>query len=124
MMCAGYHDGYVSCPGDSGGPLVWNTPDGPVLVGIVSFGEGCARKLKDGVYTRITAYRDWISKTITFWQNRHRADLLRQQTGEHRYPQLLADLFRERSCECLASGKFVKSPLWDAAALCINKIEQ
>ena len=61
QICAGR--GVVdSCQGDSGGPLVglFSTSLAPMQVGIVSWGIGCARPNMPGVYTRISAYADWI----------------------------------------------------------------
>ncbi|XP_020007380.2 transmembrane protease serine 11G-like [Castor canadensis] len=66
MICAGFLTGNQdACEGDSGGPLVialdrniW------YLIGIVSWGIGCGKENKPGLYTRVTHYRDWIkSKT-------------------------------------------------------------
>lgn len=61
MMCAGYlPGGRDSCAGDSGGPLVVTRGGVDHQVGIVSFGDGCGKQGKYGVYTRMTAINDWI----------------------------------------------------------------
>ncbi|ETN66205.1 hypothetical protein AND_002009 [Anopheles darlingi] len=52
--------------GDSGGPLQCRiSKRGPwILVGITSFGSGCAFKNYPDVYTKISFYRQWIADTI------------------------------------------------------------
>jgi len=66
MFCAGYPEGGKdSCQGDSGGPILFKDTKGHyVLQGVVSFGKGCARKDKVGVYTRVSNYIDWINDNV------------------------------------------------------------
>jgi secreted trypsin-like serine protease len=62
MLAAGLAaGGKDSCQGDSGGPLMVNDDSGQYyLAGIVSWGDGCARPNKYGIYTRVTSFGDWI----------------------------------------------------------------
>ena len=63
MLAAGEASGGIdTCQGDSGGPLVvFDSNQTPHLAGIVSWGEGCARPHKYGIYTRVTEFADWIT---------------------------------------------------------------
>lgn len=53
--------------GDSGGPMVVKGNRGQyMLVGLISWGMGCALPKQPGVYTRITKFVNWIDEII--WQ--------------------------------------------------------
>ncbi|XP_045396896.1 serine protease 30-like [Lemur catta] len=70
MLCAGFVEGKKeSCKGDSGGPLVCAVNNTWIQVGIVSWGFGCIWAYRPGVYTRVSAYTDWIQKTLSEYQS-------------------------------------------------------
>ena len=66
MVCAGFPEGGVdTCQGDSGGPMFGRTAAGELrVVGTTSFGEGCARPGKPGVYGRVAddTLRPWVEE--------------------------------------------------------------
>lgn len=62
MMCAGPLSGARdACYGDSGGPLLVRDLNGKrVLAGVVSWGSGCAKPWRPGVYANVLALRPWF----------------------------------------------------------------
>ena len=64
MICAG-EAGVDSCAGDSGGPLMLpGGSTGWAQVGIVSWGDGCAREGYPGVYTKVALFGEWIQEQM------------------------------------------------------------
>ncbi len=64
MVCAA-REGKDSCQGDSGGPLI--DKETGKLLGVVSFGSGCAKPGYPGVYARVRDQIDWIESYIDLW---------------------------------------------------------
>lgn len=62
MLCAGLATGGKdSCQGDSGGPLMMSDSTGHLkLIGVVSWGKGCARPNLYGVYSKVSEALKWI----------------------------------------------------------------
>lgn len=65
QLCAGdVKGGKDTCYGDGGSGLYYSDPNLSnryVVVGITSYGEGCARVGKPGIYTRVSAFYSWIT---------------------------------------------------------------
>ncbi|XP_047454178.1 serine protease hepsin [Mugil cephalus] len=74
MFCAGFEKGGTdACQGDSGGPFVaddcLSKTNRYRLLGVVSWGTGCAMAKKPGVYTRVSRFLPWISTAMRNYHN-------------------------------------------------------
>ncbi|XP_053727940.1 plasminogen activator, urokinase b [Synchiropus splendidus] len=68
MFCAAHPEwSSDACGGDSGGPLVCQRHQAMVLYGVISWGDGCARQYKPGVYTKVSDYILWIAEKTAVW---------------------------------------------------------
>ena len=66
----GTRDGLGACTGDSGAPVFEDKPDGPVIIGVVSWSTGPNGAAGCGGLTGVTPltlYRDWMLQTARQW---------------------------------------------------------
>ena len=68
MLCAGLMEGGKdACQGDSGGPLFTADPannNSQTLIGVVSWGFGCAAADALGIYAEVSYFRDWLDQQM------------------------------------------------------------
>src|ERR1700751_988853 len=66
----GARDGLGACTGDSGGPVFEDQPEGPAIIGVISWSTGPNGAGGCGGLTGVTPltlYRDWILQTARQW---------------------------------------------------------
>lgn len=65
MRCAGYAQGKIdACQGDSGGPVVCPRDGKWYMLGVISWGIGCGRKGRYGVYADLINLKHWVQENI------------------------------------------------------------
>jgi secreted trypsin-like serine protease len=69
-VTGGVRDGIGACTGDSGGPVFEDGPNGPMIIGVISWSTGPNGAAGCGGLTGVTPltlYRDWIVQTARSW---------------------------------------------------------
>ena len=68
MLCAGLMaGGKDACQGDSGGPLIAADPaqyNAQTLIGVVSWGFGCAGEDALGIYAEVSHFTNWLNRKM------------------------------------------------------------
>lgn len=65
MICAGAPAGGGACNGDSGGPLYYDYAGNIIVIGVISFQEGCGNATFPSVNTAVAPFTDWIIQTVS-----------------------------------------------------------
>ena len=70
MFCAGFRaGGRDTCQGDSGGPYMIAVEGRWHLLGVISWGRGCALPNRYGVYMNVGFYHNWIVDTMKEYED-------------------------------------------------------
>ena len=64
MICSDNSGGKGSCSGDEGGPYICNINNKAVLVGVISWSQGCADPQFPAVHARVTHVLEWIESKM------------------------------------------------------------
>ena len=57
--------GVDTCHGDSGGGMICEVRGRQSVLGLTSWGYGCGRVNRPGVYTKVANYLEWIAEKMT-----------------------------------------------------------